>query len=423
MLESVKITRRQSEIRQALAGLVGKENPSADEVRSIEAMDLEFRQNETRYRAALICEDTERREAGAELETRSGKEWADLMAGFEMRQVAFALDEGRALSGKTAEIVTELRNAGGFRGIPVPWGALELRAGETIASGAPNPVQTRPIIDRLFPDSVASRMGAQMISIDSGAVEWPVTTSAVSAGWADGELANVAGPTVYATTDRPLTPDHNLGVQMRISRKTLKQSGDALEQAVRRDMAGAMGAAMDRAVFLGTGANGQPLGVITGAATYGITSTPVADEVTWDAFRAAIVRFMVANAAGSPDAVRALIRPEMWAYLDGLLVAGTAVSQWDRLVKNIPAGNIAMTTNGLAAPVGDPLAVSALLTTAAGGVAPVFVGAWGAVDVIRDPFTDAQSGGLRITALATMDLTVARPSQLEVLTGLQLAGA
>jgi len=121
--------------------------------------------------------------------------------------------------------------------------------------------------------------------------------------------------------------------------------------------------------------------------------------------------------------VRALIRPEMWAYLDGLLIAGTAVSQWDRLVKNIPAGNIAMTTNGLAAPVGDPLAVSALLTTAAGGVAPVFVGAWGAVDVIRDPFTDAQSGGLRITALATMDLTVARPSQLEVLTGLELAGA
>lgn len=125
-----------------------------------------------------------------------------------------------------------------------------------------------------------------------------------------------------------------------------------------------------------------------------------------------------------------ITRTKRWKVLrmailerDGLLIEGTAVSQWDRLVNNIPAGNIAMTTNGLAAPAGDPLAVSALLTTAAGGVAPVFVGAWGAVDVIRDPFTDAQSGGLRITALATMDLTVARPSQLEVLTGLELAGA
>ena len=421
MLESVKIARRQSEIRQTLAGLVGKETPSEDELRQIEALDLEFRNNETRYRAALIAEDTERRDAGNELETRSAQEWAELMAGFEMRQVALALDEGRQLDGETAEIVTELRSAGGFRGIPVPWQALEVRAGETVASGTPNPIQTRPIIDRLFPDSGAARMGAQMISIEAGAVEWPVTTSAVTAGWADGETANVAGPTVYATTDRAMSPDHNLGIQMRITRKTLKQSGAALEQAVRRDMSGAMGAAMDQAAFLGTGANGQPLGVITGAATYGITDTDVSASATWSAFRSAVTRFMTANAAGSPNAVRALIRPEMWDFLDGVLIDGTAVSEWDRLVKNIPAGNIAMTNNALASPSGSPLETSALLTTAAGGVAPLFIGAWGAVDMIRDPFSDAQSGGLRITALATMDVTVARPAQLELLSGLVLA--
>ena len=82
---------------------------------------------------------------------------------------------------------------------------------------------------------------------------------------------------------------------------------------------------------------------------------------------------------------------------------------------------IAMTANGLPAPAGSPSAVSALLTTNAGGVAPIFVGLWGAVDLIRDPFTDAQSGGLRLTALTTADVTVARGAQLEVLTGLQLA--
>ncbi len=158
MLDSVKIARRQSEIRQNLAELAGKENPTEDETRSMETLDAEYRTNETRYRAALIAEDTERRDAGTELETRSGQEWADLMAGFEMRQVALALDEGRQLDGQTAEIVQELRSAGGFRGIPVPWQALEQRAGETVASGTPDPISTRPIIDRLFPDSVASRM-------------------------------------------------------------------------------------------------------------------------------------------------------------------------------------------------------------------------------------------------------------------------
>lgn len=422
MLDSMKITRRQSEIREQLAGLVGKEKPNEDETRSLSELDAEYRTNETRYRAALIAEDTERREAGEELEIRSGAEWADMMAGFEMRQVALNLDEGRNFDGKTAEIVSELRSQGGYRGVPVPWQALEKRAGETVASGTPDPISTRPIIDRLFPDSVASRMGAQMINIDHGEIEWPVTTSSVSAGWAASETGNVAGPTAYATTDKAMAPDHNLGIQMRITRKTLKQSGAAIEQAVRRDMNGAMGAAVDQATFLGTGSDGQPLGIIPGAATYGITSTAVTAAASWAAFRAAVVRFMAGNAAGSPDAVKALIRPEVWAYMDEQLISGTAVSEWDRMVRNIPAGNIAMTTNALAAPTGSTvLPTTALLTTNAGGVAPIFVGAWGAVDVIRDPYSDAQSGGLRITALATMDVTVARGAQLEILTGVQTA--
>lgn len=422
MLKSVEIARRQSEIRQKLAELSGKPTPTEAETTEMGQLDSEYRSNEVRYRAALIAEDTERRDATGELETRSAQEWSDMMAGFELRQVALALDEGRQLTGQTAEIVQELRNAGGFRGVPVPWQALEVR--NTVAAGTPAPVQTRPIIDRLFPDSVAARMGAQMIAIDTGAVDWPVTTSNISAGWAATEAGTVPNAAAYQTTNRPLTPDHNLGVQMRITRKALQQSGAALEQAIRRDMSGAMGAAMDRAVFLGTGADGQPLGVITGAATYGITATAIDAAASWSAFRAAVVRFMTGNAAGSPDAVRALIRPELWSFLDDTLITGTAVSEWDRLTQNIPVGNIAMSSNGLADPAGTPLAVSSLLTTAAGGVAPIFVGAWGAVDVIRDPYSDAQSGGLRITALATMDVTVARPAQLEILTGLELvAGA
>ncbi|WP_244500341.1 phage major capsid protein [Methyloceanibacter methanicus] len=257
-----------------------------------------------------------------------------------------------------------MRGEGGYRGIPVPWLALERRAGETVAAGTPDPITTRPIIDRLFPDSVAARMGAQMISIDSGAVEWPVVTSSVAAGWADGETASVAGPTVFATTDKALKPEQNLGITMRITRKTLKQSGAALEQAVRRDMNSAVSSALDAAIFLGTGANGQPLGVITGQATYGITATDADDLASWAALRAAVVRFMTANAAGGPGAVRALIRPELWDFLDGAYIdTGTGITEWDRLVKNVPAGNIAMTTNAIAAPSGTPAETQALLTT------------------------------------------------------------
>lgn len=418
MLVSVQIARRQSEIRQNLSELAGKENPSEDETRKMGELDREYRSNETRYRAALIAEDTERREAGAELENRSAQEWAEVVSGFEMRQVVGALHEGRSLNGQTAEVVEELRSQGGYRGIPVPLLALEQRAGETVAGGTPNPITTRPIIDRLFPASVAARMGAQMIQIASGAQEWPVVTSAVTAGWANGETGNVADPTAYVTSDKTLKPDYTMGVQMRLTRKTLMQSGEALEQAVRRDMNGAMGQELDRAIFLGSGENGQPLGVISGAATYGITETAVDAAASWAAYRAQVTAFMTGNLASSPDAVRALMRPEVWSKLDDSLISATAVSEWDRMTRNIPASNIAMSANALEDPVEG--ATKSLLTTAAGGVAPIFVGLWGAVDLIRDPYTDAQSGGLRITALTTADIAVARPSQLRVMSGVNI---
>lgn len=419
MLTSVRIQKRQSEIRQSLAALVGKDKPTEDETRSMSDLDSEYQANEAKYRASLIVEDTERREAKGELETRSDKDWASMVDRFELRQVAQFYDTGDKITGATAEVVEEMRSKGSYRGVPVPFQALEIRAGETVASGTPDPISTRPIIDRLFPDSVAAKMGAQMINIDTGAVEYPVVTSSVTAGWADGELASVAGPAAFATTDRPLKPEQNFGVQMVISRKTLKQSG-GIEDAVRRDMNSAIGAGLDKAIFLGTGANGQPLGVITGAATYGITSTAVAAAASWSAFRAAVVSFMLANAASGPDAVKLLLRPETWSDLDDTFAdAGSGITEWDRLVKNIPAGNIAMSNNALAALAGSPLAATALLTTTAGGVAPIFAATWGGVDLIRDPYAGAASGSLKLTAILTADVTVARPAQLAVLTGIQ----
>jgi len=52
-------------------------------------------------------------------------------------------------------------------------------------------------------------------------------------------------------------------------------------------------------------------------------------------------------------------------------------------------------------------------------VEPIFIGRWGGIDVIRDPYSDAQSGGLRVTMLATLDCTVSRPEQIRILSGIQ----
>lgn len=408
MLDSVKITRRQSEIRQSLAGLIGKDKPTEEETRSMEALDAEYRLNETRYRAALIAEDEERRDAGADLETRSDREYAELVGKFELRQVALALDEGKALSGATAEVVAELRNAGGYQGIPVPYAALETRAGESVAADQINPKTIRPVIDRLFPASVASKLGIQSINITSGELAFPVATAGAVFGWQTTELGNVGAASAYQTSERSLNPDHTGGAQMIISRKALKQAGEGLEAAIRRDLNAVIGAEIDRVVINGSGASGEPLGIIPGAATYGITSTAVGATATWAAFRAQIVAFMEANAITSAGQVNLGFDPEIWAALDEALISGTAVSEWDRLTKHVGTPAISNVIPN----------ETAIMTATVQGIAPGYLGLYGGVDLIRDPYTKAASGQLVLTGLVTADFTVPRGFQTRILTGI-----
>ena len=426
VLDSVKIARRQSEIRQSLAELAAKPTPTEDETRAMEAQDAEYRTNETRYRAALIAEDTERRDAGAELETRGGREWSDLCAGYELRQAALHLDEGRALTGRTAEVVSELRKRGGYRGCPVPLEALEPRAGETIAGGVMNPVETRPVIDRIFADSVAMRMGASFINVGVGETEVPITTSAITASWAATETGDVGGPTAYETVDRPMKPHHTLGVQVTLTRRALMQAGPALETAIRRDLAGTIRQEADKAAFIGTGADGQPRGLLN---IVGVPATAVNAVPTYNVFLDAITTFMIANAITSPSDIRLLMRPETFNVMENTINEVMQMTEYYRtaflFAGREPQGtflpNFTVTSNSLPAPAGDPLAVPLAMTTSTGGVPPFFIGLWGAVDMIRDNFTDAKSGGVRLTALTTMDVSLSRTAQTRILTGLRLA--
>ena len=397
MLDSVKIQRRQSEIRQTLAELVGKDTPTEDETRQMSGLDTEYRQNETRYRAALIAEDSERREAGQELETREGKQWGDLLAGFEVRQIVAALDHGYQMTGQTAEVVAEMRAQGQYQGIPMPLEALEQR--NTVSGDLVDPKATRSIFDRLFPASVAARLGVNSINIPFGSVEYPVATQGAVAGWAATEGGNVPNASAFQTAETVLSPDHTLGAHMRISRKAVKQTG-GLEEAIRRDMSAAIGAELDRAILVGSGANGQPTGLL------GLATGTGEWAATWAAVRTEVVAFMTANAISDPGSVRMAITPAMWAALDAAIWdSGSGITEWQRL------------TGGVGAPALSTQlpASTALLAVTAGGLSPAYLGLWGGVDMIRDPYSDAQSGGLRLTGLLTVDLAVPRAIQLRKL--------
>ena len=399
MLESAKVQRRQSEIRQALAELAGAETLT-DETRSkIDELDREFQDNERRFRAALVAESEEREAAKGELETREERQWGELVGAFEVRQVVAALDHGHQITGQTGEVVAEMRAQGQYQGIPLPLEALETR--NTVSGDLVDPKRTQGIFDRLFPASVAGRLGVNSVSIPFGSQEYPVATQGAVAGWAATEGGDVPSATAFQTTETVLSPDQTLGAHMRISRKAVKQTGNGLEEAVRRDMAAAIGAELDRAILVGDGTGGALTGLVDLASGSGTWAA------TWPAVRAEVIEFMTANAVADPASVRMAITPAMWAALDDAIFdAGSGITEWQRL------------TGGMGAPILSTQlsADTALLSVTSNGLSPAYLGIWGnSLDVIRDPFSDAASGGLRLTGLMTVDLAVPRAVQLRKL--------
>jgi hypothetical protein len=61
-------------------------------------------------------------------------------------------------------------------------------------------------------------------------------------------------------------------------------------------------------------------------------------------------------------------------------------------------------------------AETAIMTANVQGVPPGYLGIYGGIDLIRDPYTKAASGSLVLTGLVTADFTVPRGLQTRIMT-------
>lgn len=417
MLRSQTLQLRQSEIRSRLAEIQAKDELD-DELRGkMDELTTEYRKNETELRAALISEEA-RRQADAP-EDSQARERRNLESQFEVRQAISVLTERTAmLSGPTAELVQDMRSQEGakYQGIPVPYSALLDTRADTVSSGTPDPVMTAPIIDRVFADSVASRMGVQQINIAFGDKEYPIASQGAVFNWVASEGADLAAAVAYQTGDVTLSPAQTGGCRVDVTREAMKQSGPNLEAAIRRDMRASIQQGLDRAVYLGSGSSGEPSGLFVDGA---VPVTAVGAAATYSVFRDEAIAFMDANLIGSFDSIRILTRPAIMTGMDETLLTGTSETEWDRFLRRF--NNPIVSSNAVAAPAGSPLAVNALMSVSHAGVPPVWSALYGGIDMITDIYTKAPSGTMTIVALLTFDLAISRPIQLKKLTGLQIA--
>lgn len=236
--------------------------------------------------------------------------------------------------------------------------------------------------------SVATGLGARIMSGLTGNVDIPKQTSAAVFAWL-GEDEEVSNSEI-GTGSLVLTPRTVAGA-VPMTRRLLKQASPDAEALVLADLAAGAALAIDNAVVNGTGANGQPLGIVntTGVNTQSVAS---AGDPTW----AEVVGFE--SAVDSDNALGGSL-----AYLTTPAVAGAmkvkAKDAGSGLFVMSDSGNV----NGYRCEKSTQVAANGLIF---GDFSSVVIGEWGVLDILPDNAAKAASGGLVLRAFMDVDVGV-----------------
>ena len=250
-------------------------------------------------------------------------------------------------------------------------------------------------IELLRNRTLVAQMGATILPNLVGDVDIPRQAAGAVAGWVATE-GGAVGEDEVETDTVALTP-RTVGIFTDITRRMLKQSSIGIEALVRRDIQTSLGLAIDLGAISGSGASGQPTGIINTSGIGSIVTTP---NVTWGD----IVDFETDVAAANAD--RGALGFIVTAAIRGLLkavekISGTAVFLWES--DRGPGPDPRQTLNGYRAEVTNQLSAGDMIF---GNWNDLLIGEWGGLDMLADPYTLGTSGGLRIHGFQDVDIAV-----------------
>ena len=239
-----------------------------------------------------------------------------------------------------------------------------------------------------------------------------IVTGGADAAWVAEEGAATKAKPAY--TKKVLSPKR-LQVLQGITYDLLHQSTKDVDRLIMEDMVKAHAAALDAAIFAGTGSSGQPTGVLNAS---GINSI-----YTNDASHAAAVTYAklvqmeteVGEDNGLLDETLAYVFnakiqgklktiPQIDGYPYYLMNDGKVNGYPCFMTNAIPTASFSGTSN----------CSSALF----GPWSQVLVGGWGGLQFILDPFTAKNKGVLEITAIAYHDVLVRHAAAFCALLGI-----
>lgn len=407
MLKSQEVTLAQSKRREKMANIQKAETLSDEARTELRSLADAYEGGEVELRAALLVEGAERAQIAEPDKAQS--DFARECRSFSLSGLVGAITENKALSGREAEVVAELEKRGQMPqrgGAVIPWEAfaLETRA-DAVTNTAPGTSQelaSRPVmnaLERFFEASAAQRFGVRALQVQ-GVPSFPEITGGGGISWvAEGAGADAAAITTTATTPAIRTAT----ARYLLTRQSTKQN-PALESILRRDLAEIMREGIDRACFQGTGADQQPAGlgaVLTGGRTAALTA-----KASFSAFLLRATELQESAKLSDASQVRIAGAPIVMQTLADTLIAGTAVSELDRLKS---AGFAPMFSSQVSSRgVRDGTGKGASTVFFAAGDGHALMPTWGGVEVLIDPYSESKTGKIAITTFAFLDLLFQR---------------
>lgn len=241
-----------------------------------------------------------------------------------------------------------------------------------------------------FIDLLRSRMllptlGARMMNGLVGDVSIPKQTGGSTAFWVT-EDSDI--PESSVTVGSVLLRPRSVGGHSILSRKLLLQSSPDAERLVREDMAAQLARKIESAAYNGTGADGQPLGILN---SIGINQVDYGASVTW----ADVVAMETAVAEDNADFgnLAYVCTPALCGTMKSTAKEpGQALYIWDK-----------DTINGHSAHASSLVPAGKMIF---GNFNDLIIATWSGLDVLVDPYTNSQKGQVRVTAFHEVDVAV-----------------
>lgn len=247
--------------------------------------------------------------------------------------------------------------------------------------------------------SVVMRMGATRLTGLRDNVTIPRQTGAATADWLTTEADTIA-ETQQTFTQLPLTP-HTVGAYTELSRKLLLQASLDIEGLVNADLAAVVALAADLAALQGSGAAGQPTGLIN-VTGIGAVADAVIDY-------ADILEFQ-------SDVATSNVMPMRGGYVTTPAVAALLMARSRFANTDTPLWSGNLWNGGVPFPIneGGFPAMSSNQVPAAdvifGDWAKMVIAEWGVLEVDTNPYAGFTAGIIGVRAMYSLDVGVRYPA-------------